>query len=92
VPLGFRTNLSTFASRIAFSASIAKGRLGFAKLFQNHHDTREEESKIVIQRMSHTTIYVIDQDQAKEFYVDKLGFEVKADYSSNGFRRLTVAH
>jgi len=42
--------------------------------------------------MSHTSIYVIDQDQAKEFYVDKLGFEVKADFSApNGFRWLTVA-
>jgi catechol 2,3-dioxygenase-like lactoylglutathione lyase family enzyme len=46
----------------------------------------------MIQKMSHTTIYVIDQDQAKEFYVDKLGFEAKADYSApNGFRWLTVA-
>jgi catechol 2,3-dioxygenase-like lactoylglutathione lyase family enzyme len=45
----------------------------------------------MIQKMSHTTIYVSDQDQAKEFYVDKLGFELKADYSApNGFRWLTV--
>jgi catechol 2,3-dioxygenase-like lactoylglutathione lyase family enzyme len=42
--------------------------------------------------MSHTSIYVIDQDQAKEFYADKLGFEVKADFTGpNGFRWLTVA-
>lgn len=42
--------------------------------------------------MSHTTIYVLDQDVAKDFYVDKLGFELKADYSApNGFRWLTVA-
>jgi catechol 2,3-dioxygenase-like lactoylglutathione lyase family enzyme len=46
----------------------------------------------MIQKMSHTTIYVTDQDQAKEFYVDKLGFDVKTDYSApNGFRWLTVA-
>lgn len=45
----------------------------------------------MIQKMSHTTIYVSDQDQAKDFYVDKLGFELKADYSApNGFRWLTV--
>jgi catechol 2,3-dioxygenase-like lactoylglutathione lyase family enzyme len=46
----------------------------------------------MIQKMSHTTIYVLDQDVAKDFYVDKLEFELKADYSSpNGFRWLTVA-
>ena len=46
----------------------------------------------MIQKMSHTTIFVLDQDQAKDFYVDKLGFEVKADYTgANGFRWLTVA-
>jgi catechol 2,3-dioxygenase-like lactoylglutathione lyase family enzyme len=46
----------------------------------------------MIQKISHATIYVLDQDQAKDFYVDKLGFELKADYSApNGFRWLTVA-
>lgn len=46
----------------------------------------------MIQKMSHTSIYVLDQDVAKEFYVDKLGFELKADYTApNGFRWLTVA-
>ena len=42
--------------------------------------------------MSHATIYVLDQDVAKDFYVGKLGFEVKVDSSLlNGFRWLTVA-
>ena len=46
----------------------------------------------MIQRMSHATIYVLDQDQAKDFYVGKLGFEVKVDQSlPNGFRWLTIA-
>ena len=46
----------------------------------------------MIQKMSHATIFVTDQDQAKEFYVDKLGFALKADYTApNGFRSLTVA-
>ncbi|MFL5787990.1 MAG: VOC family protein [Flavisolibacter sp.] len=30
-------------------------------------------------QMTHTTIYVLDQDSAYEFYTDKLGFEVKTD-------------
>ena len=46
----------------------------------------------MIQKMSHATIYVLDQDQAKDFYVDKLGFEVKVDQSlPTDFRWLTVA-
>jgi catechol 2,3-dioxygenase-like lactoylglutathione lyase family enzyme len=46
----------------------------------------------MIQKMSHATIYVLDQDVAKDFYVGKLGFEVKVDHSlPNGFRWLTVA-
>jgi catechol 2,3-dioxygenase-like lactoylglutathione lyase family enzyme len=46
----------------------------------------------MIQKMSHATIYVLDQDQAKDFDVGKLGFEVKVDHSMpTGFRWLTVA-
>lgn len=45
----------------------------------------------MIQRMSHSTIFVFDQDVAKDFYVNKCGFEVKMDESMpNGFRWLTV--
>jgi catechol 2,3-dioxygenase-like lactoylglutathione lyase family enzyme len=45
----------------------------------------------MIQRMSHSAIFVLDQDIAKDFYVNKLGFEVKMDESMpNGFRWLTV--
>jgi catechol 2,3-dioxygenase-like lactoylglutathione lyase family enzyme len=46
----------------------------------------------MIQRVSHTSIYVFDQDAAKEFYVDKLGFDLRMDQSmDNGFRWLTVS-
>lgn len=46
----------------------------------------------MIQKMSHATIYVLDQDLAKDFYVGKLGFEVKVDHTMpSGFRWLTVA-
>lgn len=30
-------------------------------------------------QMTHTTIYVLDQESAFDFYVNKLGFEVKTD-------------
>ena len=45
----------------------------------------------MITRLSHYSIYVLDQDQAYDFYVNKLGFEVVTDVSmDNGFRWLTV--
>ncbi|HET9167300.1 MAG TPA: VOC family protein [Candidatus Angelobacter sp.] len=46
----------------------------------------------MIQRMSHSAIFVLDQDIAKDFYVNKLGFEISMDQSMpNGFRWLTVS-
>jgi catechol 2,3-dioxygenase-like lactoylglutathione lyase family enzyme len=46
----------------------------------------------MIQRLSHTTLYVLDQDDAKDFYVNKLGFEARMDAKmDNGFRWLTVS-
>jgi catechol 2,3-dioxygenase-like lactoylglutathione lyase family enzyme len=44
----------------------------------------------MIQKLSHTTLFVADQDEAKQFYVDKLGFEVRMDNSMGAFRWLTV--
>ena len=46
----------------------------------------------MIQKMAYTAIFVLDQDQALDFYVNKLGFELKMDQSTpNGFRWLTVS-
>ena len=45
----------------------------------------------MIERQSHTTVYVLNQDEALQFYRDKLGFEVRMDSAMpNGFRWLTV--
>ena len=44
----------------------------------------------MIKRLSHATIYVKDQDRAKAFYVDKLGFVVRTDQKMGDFRWLTV--
>jgi catechol 2,3-dioxygenase-like lactoylglutathione lyase family enzyme len=45
----------------------------------------------MITRLSHATIYVLDQEEALAFYRDKLGFEVRTDMTmDNGFRWLTV--
>ncbi len=45
----------------------------------------------MIQRMSHSTVWVLDQDRAKTFYVDTLGFEVRNDVVLGSFRWLTVS-
>ena len=44
----------------------------------------------MIQRFTHATLFVTDQDEAKDFYVNKLGFEVHMDNSMGNFRWLTV--
>jgi len=44
----------------------------------------------MIKRLSHVNVFVLDQDRAKQFYTEKLGFEVRTDVSMDGFRWLTV--
>src|ERR1700690_3440411 len=44
----------------------------------------------MIKRVSHTTLYVKDQNEALRFYTEKLGFEVRADVTAGDFRWLTV--
>ena len=45
----------------------------------------------MIQRLSHAVIYVLDQDAAYDFYVNKLGLEVRTDAPMDGgLRWLTV--
>jgi len=45
----------------------------------------------MIQKMSHVTLFVNNQDDARDFYVNKLGFEVRTDHTmEGGFRWLTV--
>lgn len=44
----------------------------------------------MIKKLSHATVYVTDHDRAKDFYVNKLGFEVRDDARMGDFRWLTV--
>lgn len=44
----------------------------------------------MIQRLSHMNLYVLDQERAKAFYTEKLGFAVRADMTLGSFRWLTV--
>jgi catechol 2,3-dioxygenase-like lactoylglutathione lyase family enzyme len=45
----------------------------------------------MVMRLTHTTIWVLDQDDALEFYTQKLGFEVNTDERMDDFRWLTVS-
>ena len=40
--------------------------------------------------ITHVQLWVLDHQEALDFYVGKLGLEVKADYNRGGFRWLTV--
>jgi catechol 2,3-dioxygenase-like lactoylglutathione lyase family enzyme len=44
----------------------------------------------MLKKLSHVNVFVEDQDRAKEFYTEKLGFEVRSDATMDGFRWLTV--
>ena len=46
----------------------------------------------MISKLTHSTVYVLDQDSAKDFYVNKLGFELKNDVPMGpGARWITVS-
>ena len=45
----------------------------------------------MISRLSHATVWVTNQEEAKRFYTEKLGFDVRIDGTmDNGFRWLAV--
>lgn len=44
----------------------------------------------MITGLSHTTIWVLDQDEALDFYTNKLGFQVHTDAHMDNFRWLTI--
>jgi catechol 2,3-dioxygenase-like lactoylglutathione lyase family enzyme len=45
----------------------------------------------MIKKIAFTTVWVLDQDRAKDFYVNTLGFELRSDDRVGPFRWLTVA-
>jgi catechol 2,3-dioxygenase-like lactoylglutathione lyase family enzyme len=44
----------------------------------------------MIRKLNHVNVFVLDQDRAKTFYTETLGFEVRSDTVLDGFRWLTV--
>jgi catechol 2,3-dioxygenase-like lactoylglutathione lyase family enzyme len=46
----------------------------------------------MITNVSLATVYCLDQDATRDFYVDVLGFELRSDVTMGGFRWVTVGH
>lgn len=44
----------------------------------------------MITRLSHSTVWVLDQQAAKAFYTGALGFQIRQEMSMDGFTWLTV--
>lgn len=44
----------------------------------------------MINKLSVATIWVKDQNEALRFYTEKLGFEIRADFTNGDYRWLTV--
>ncbi|MCU0496204.1 MAG: VOC family protein [Anaerolineae bacterium] len=44
----------------------------------------------MINRLSVATIWVKDQNEALRFYTEKMGFEIRADFTNGDFRWLTI--
>ena len=44
----------------------------------------------MINSLSVSTIWVTDQNEALRFYTEKLGFEIRADFTNGDYRWLTV--
>lgn len=58
-------------------------RIAIFKKLNNYTSDKfvQQKTKIMITRLSHTTIYVLNYDSAYDFYVNKLGFKVHTDVS-----------
>jgi catechol 2,3-dioxygenase-like lactoylglutathione lyase family enzyme len=47
----------------------------------------------MIQNISLVTVYCLDQDQARDFYVEHLGFQARVDVTlGEGYRWVTIGH
>ena len=44
----------------------------------------------MIKHIAYATVWVLDQERAKDFYVNKLGFELQQDERLGSFRWITV--
>jgi catechol 2,3-dioxygenase-like lactoylglutathione lyase family enzyme len=81
-----RRRRSSLVDKLA-AAYMLQGALDRLAYLEAQHI---EEGVPMITRLSHTTIYVTNQDEALEFYTKKLGLELHTDARMGDFRWLTV--
>src|SRR4051794_4935240 len=55
-----------------------------------HSLLRHTEGGLMITKLNHVNVFVLDQDRAKQFYTETLGLDVRNDSVLDGFRWLTV--
>ncbi len=90
VPFCFATHFAPDDDKIAIVAEEVRRKgacCSGSRARRRAHDARREP---MIRRMSHVTVYVLDQERARSFYTEKLDFEIKADVTMGTFRWLTV--
>src|SRR5207253_6327413 len=79
--LSHRNRPGRVAPHPQFARSLASARLLLDRARGGTH---------MIQKVSHMVVYVLDQQRAYDFYVNKLGFDVRTDAKMGDFRWLTV--
>ena len=63
---------------------------GSPSLIVVHIAQHERRTRPMITRLNVASIYVLDKDEALDFYVNKLGLEKGSDYKQGDYRWLTV--
>src|SRR2546425_11225049 len=69
---------------------VAAGSRQKSAIRKKHRRRARGSVEAMIKKLSHVNVFVEDQDRAKAFYTEKLGFEVRSDATMDGFRWLTV--
>lgn len=93
IEVGF-SSFSTFSTWFKIHVGMTPTEYRKEEQYSNKIGVKNQRTmpNVMNAKLTHTTIYVDDQESAKEFYTQKLGFEVSADVTiESGFRWLTVA-
>src|SRR5262245_27286349 len=78
------------ASPLCIRGRIQQSRRSAIQVSRVSVAAQTDQEDNMISTLSHTTIWVLDQDEALAFYTSKLGFEVGTDATMDDFRWLTV--
>src|SRR5690242_21026019 len=74
------------------AAAPHNGGFGEAAARRRRYQRASRNGGIMTQGVQVAGLYVRDQDEALQFYVEKLGFRVHTDARNGDYRWLTVQH